>query len=213
MVELAMKTVIKVALIALLWITLINPGNLPPDTDARLQMSHALWTKTEEIPSSSNRGTLGVQGKRYYAYDLGQSILMLPADWVGTKLHSFFPQIKPYLLRELAVSLLVVIPLNVLVVLSCYWLLRLFDFHENIAASASLVFLLGTTALHYSQVFQQNNPVLLCVVLAYACVLAYLKYDKIHYILGSGLALGFAIFIRSTAIIHALTVFGFLSRS
>jgi hypothetical protein len=210
MVELAMKTVIKVALIALLWITLINPGNLPPDTDVRLQMSHALWTKTEEIPSSSSQGTLGVQGKRYYFYDLGQSILMLPADWVGTKLHSFFPQIKPYLLRELAVSLLVVIPLNVLVVLSCYWLLRLFDFHENIAASASLVFLLGTTALHYSQVFQQNNPVLLCVVLAYACVLAYLKYDKIYYILGSGLAIGFAIFIRSTAIIHALTVFGFL---
>ena len=90
MVELPMKTVIKVALIALLWITLINPGNLPPDTDVRLQMSYALWTKTEEIPSSSSRGTLGVQGKRYYFYDLGQSILMLPADWVGTRLHSFF---------------------------------------------------------------------------------------------------------------------------
>jgi len=33
-----MKTVTKVALIALLWITIINPANLPPDTDVRLKM-------------------------------------------------------------------------------------------------------------------------------------------------------------------------------
>jgi hypothetical protein len=67
-----MKTVTKVALIALLWITIINPANLPPDTDVRLRMAHALWTGTEEVslppnyhPSSrlDRVGVLGVDGK------------------------------------------------------------------------------------------------------------------------------------------------------
>jgi len=214
-----MKTVTKVALIALLWITIINPANLPPDTDVRLRMAHALWTGTEEVslppnyrPSSrlDRVGVLGVDGKRYEHYDMGQSLLMLPADWIGTQLSKVFPSIKPYLLREFAVSFLVVIPLNVLVVLSCYWLLRLFDFQEKIAASASLIWLLGTTVLHYAQTFQQNNPVLLCVILGYACALAYIKTNKVPYVFLSGLAIGAAIIIRSTTIIYALTVFGFL---
>lgn len=214
-----MKTVTKVALIALLWITIINPANLPPDTDVRLRMAHALWTGTEEVslppnyrPSSRLEpvGVLGVDGKRYEHYDMGQSLLMLPADWIGTQLSKVFPSIKPYLLREFAVSFLVVIPLNVLVVISCYWLLRLFDFQEKIAASASLIWLLGTTVLHYAQTFQQNNPVLLCVILGYACALAYIKTNKVLYVFLSGLAIGAAIIIRSTTIIYALTVFGFL---
>jgi hypothetical protein len=101
-----MKTVTKVALIALLWITIINPANLPPDTDVRLRMAHALWTGTEEVslppnyhPSSrlDHVGVLGVDGKRYEAYDMGQSLLMLPADWIGTQLSKVFPSIKPYL--------------------------------------------------------------------------------------------------------------------
>jgi Dolichyl-phosphate-mannose-protein mannosyltransferase len=214
-----MKTIFRVALVSLLFITLINPANLPPDTDKRLEMAHALWTGTEEIslppnyrPSSrlENVGVLGVDGKRYVAYDMGQPLLMLPADWVGTQLSKVFPRVKPYLLREFAVSLFVVIPLNILLVLSCYWLLRLFDFQENIAGFASLICLLGTTILHYAQTFQQNNPVLLCTILGYACTLAYIKTNKVSFVFLSGLAVGAAILIRSTSIIHAITVFGFL---
>lgn len=73
-----------------------------------------------------------------------------------------------------------------------------------------MIWLLGTTVLHYAQTFQQNNPVLLCVILGYACALAYIKTNKVPYVFLSGLAIGAAIIIRSTTIIYALTVFGFL---
>lgn len=45
-----MKTVTKIALIALLWITVVNSGTMGSlDTDLRLQMAHAWWTGTEEV--------------------------------------------------------------------------------------------------------------------------------------------------------------------
>jgi hypothetical protein len=209
-----MKLIYKLIFISLLWLFLITPFNLPPDTDVRLQMAHALWTGQDEIPADSP-ASVGVPspvapGKRYYPYDMGQSLLMLPGDWVGTQIRMFSPKFNEYLLREIAVSLLVIIPLNILLILAIYWLLRLLDFSEPVAASASLVLLLGTTMLHYAQVFQQNNPVLLGVVTAYACILFYLKYRQIIYIFASGLALGFTIMIRSTTVINALTILGFL---
>lgn len=93
-----MKTVTKVALIALLGITIINPANLPPDTDVRLKMTHALWTGTEEVSSSPNYrpssrldpvGVLGVDGKRYEAYDKSRVILKKSCYPQLMKTHSF----------------------------------------------------------------------------------------------------------------------------
>lgn len=216
-----MKTVTKVALIALLWLTVVSSGTLGTlDTDLRLQMAHAWWTGTEEVQIPPGykfkvrgdiiAGVMGVGGRRYIAYEEGQSMLMLPGDWLGTQLHQWFPEIAEKDLRGLVVSLLIFIPLNVAAVVSCFWLLRLFDFEERIAGLTSIAWLLGTTILHYAQVHQHNNQVLLLTTIGYAAALAYALRGHPRFAILSGLALGGAIFIRITSFIHALTVLLFL---
>lgn len=213
-----MKTAIKVALIAFLWIVVINNGTINADTNLRLQVTHAWVTGTEEVSpgfepvsrSDIRAGILGVGGKRYIPYDLGQSMLMVPGDWLGTKLHPWFPKIGETDLRRLVVNFLIFVPLNVAAVVSCFWLLRLLDFEEQIAGLGSLVWLLGTTVLHYAQVHQQNNQVLLLATLGYATALAYVKRERPQFVLLSGLALGAALLIRITSVIHAFSVLSFL---
>jgi len=216
-----MKTISKITLIAFLWITVINSGTLGVlDTELRLQMAHSWWTGTEEVqvaPDYKPRGrtdirlgVVGVGGKRYIAYEPGQSMLMLPGDWLGTQLHQWFPILPAKDFRALVVSLLIFIPLNVAVVVSCFWLLRLFNFEERIAGLASIAWLLGTTVLHYSQVHHQNNQVLLFVTLGYANALAFLLRQNPRFLIWSGLSLGAAMLIRVTSAIHAFTVVLFL---
>jgi hypothetical protein len=213
-----MKTVIRLVLIALLWIIAVSPGKIYGDTIARLQMAHSLWTGDEEIvlppnyqPKSrlENVGVLGSNGKRYIAYEVGQALLMIPGDWLGTQLHKAFPHSDESFLRRVIVSAIVFIPLNVAAVVACFWLLRLFEFSSQIASLASITWLLGTTVLSYVQQPQQNNQVLLFVTIAYAGVLACLRYQKPYWAILSGLAAGTAVLMRMTSVIHVFTVFLF----
>ncbi|MBV8506499.1 MAG: hypothetical protein JOZ11_11930, partial [Alphaproteobacteria bacterium] len=112
--------------------------------------------------------------------------------------------------RRALVAWLVFIPLNVLTVLACYWLLRLLEIRAHLAALTALAWLLGTTVLPYAQVPFQNNQVLLFVTLSYACVLARARTGKPLYGVLSGAAAGFALLVRATAAIHVLTIGLFL---
>lgn len=213
-----MKTVRKVTIIALLWIIVINSGILTLDTARRLHMAHAWWTGIPEVApdyqpknwEDIEAGVKGVGGKRYLAYDPGQSLLMLPGDWLGTQLHQFSPNVPAKTLRYRVVNFLIFIPLNVAVVVSCFWLLRIFGFPEQIAGVSSIICLLGTTILHYAQVHQQNNQVLLFVIIGYAAALACAHDQHPRLPILSGLALGTALLIRTSSIIHVFTVLLFL---
>ena len=99
-------------------------------------------------------------GKRYIADDLGQSILMLPGDWLGEQIYRISPKLGSDFTRRLVVSFVIFLPLNLAAVVACFNLLRLLDFTEEIAALATVTLLLCTTFLHYAQVNQHNNQVL-----------------------------------------------------
>lgn len=213
--ELYAKNIVKVILIALLVITLVNRGTLGSiDTSVRLQMAHAWWTGTEEVDPTYQAkfrgdlqvGVIGSGGKRYLSYDLGQSILMLPGDWLGTQLHRFFPSASSMDLRQAVVAYLVFVPLNIATVIACFWLLKLMDFSDAIAGLTTVTWLLCTTVLAYAQEPQHNNQILLFVILAYASILAYIKYDRSHFLMISGLASSFALLIRASSIVHILTI-------
>jgi hypothetical protein len=215
-----MGTVTKVALIALLWIAVTSSViTLGGDTEQRLNMAHAWWTGTEEssLPPSYKPEkpgfywqVFGVGGKRYVLYDPGQSMLMIPGDWLGTQLHQSFPEVGARDLRRLAVTFLIFLPLNIAVVLSGFWLLRLFNFEEKIAGLTSIIWLIGTTVLPYAQIPFQNNQILLFVTLGYASALACVLRGQPRLALLSGLATGAALLIRITTTIHALTIALFL---
>ena len=217
-----MKTVARIALISCLWLTVISSGTLGViDSELRLQIAHAWWTGTEEVqiaPGAKPRergdirfGVVGADGKRYISYEQGQSLLMLPGDWLGTQLQRWFPEIESQQLRELVVSLFIFVPLNVAVVVAAFWLLRLLEFGDRLSGLTALTWLLGTTVLHYAQLHQQNNQVLLCVLLGYAGAIAYTQRQRPQFAFISGLAAGGAILIRITSIIHVLTILLFLA--
>lgn len=215
------RNIIKISLITFLWLAVINNGLIiSGDTLARLSITHAIWTGEPEIQLDTNYkpdsrldntiGHLGRDGKRYYAYEVGQPLLMLPGDWLGTTIHQLIPRIPEELSRRFVVNWLIFVPINIAVVISAYYLLIKLEFSEKIATISSLTWLLTTTVLNYAQNNQQNNQVLLFVILAYIAIFNYLKNNKIINIYLSGVALGCAFLVRTTSIIHIATTLLFL---
>ena len=88
----------------------------------------------------NNIGVIGRDGKRYHPYEVGQSLLMLPGDWLGTTIHQLIPRIPEELSRRFVVNWLIFVPINIAVVISAYYLLIKLEFSEKIATMALLVF-------------------------------------------------------------------------
>jgi len=219
------KILTQVIIVALLWIIVATPGKLRGDTPRRLLITHSWLTGEPEVTLSANYksnsrmgnprldpsfGVLGVGGKRYYGDDLGQSILMLPGDWLGTQLQKFFPGQDSEQFRHIVVSYAIFVPLNLAVIVVVYLFLRLLGFSEGISGLSSLIFLTCTTFLYYVQSTQQNNQVLLLVTMGYATALMAIKSGRSKWLIASGLSLGFACLIRYTSLIHVLSVSVFL---
>ncbi|WP_319419451.1 glycosyltransferase family 39 protein [Pleurocapsa sp. FMAR1] len=206
-----MKTAHRVTVIALLWLMFVNPGSITNlDTERRLNMSHAWWTRTEES-FSGNKVVININGKNYVPYDLGQSMLMLPGDWLGEKLGQNIDNEKErQYFREAVVSFLIFLPINLLAVLTCFKFLQLVGYSERIAGLSSIVWLLGTSVLFYSSFHQQNNQILLFVLISYQAALAYVLKDKKSLAILSGASLGVAFLIRITSILYAVSVLIFL---
>ena len=207
-----MKIESKVIIVALLWLILVNPGSITNiDTARRMQMAHSWWTKTEEtIPG--DRLIINVNGQNYVPYDLGQSMLMLPGDWLGTKLSQSIglDRDRSKQFTEAIVSFLIFLPINLLAVLACFRLLKLFGYSEKLAGLSSIIWFLGTTVLFYSTLHQQNNQILLFVLISYQAALAYIKKGQKPLAIFSGIALGIAFLIRITNIIHAVGILVFI---
>ncbi len=211
-----MKYLKHITLTAFLWLLVINAGTLGVlDTELRLQMANAWWTGKEEVQITPNMirkvrgdirfGVIGTNDKRYIAYEQGQSLLMLPGDWLGTQVSKVLPVLNEKDWRELVVSFLIFIPINIGVIVGSYWLLNLFEFPDKVSAISSLLLLLGTTVLHHAQVHQQNNQILALLIVGYAGILAFIKTQKYPFLFWSGLALGGTILIRITCVIHVFT--------
>ena len=146
------------------------------DTMHRLQTAHSFWTS--EPPVFRNEypefGVHGRGGKLYDWYGVGQPLLMLPFDIVGTAI-SKLPVFADYgydtdpTIRAIFVTYTVNILINVLTALVCYQFLLLlgFDVAQSIAGVLALLFC--TTHLHYTQNMMENNYILLltCAGLRY----------------------------------------------
>ena len=206
-----MKVAHKIAIVALLWLIFVNPGTITSiDTVRRISMSHAWWTGTEEnFPG--NKIVISVKGKNYIPYDLGQSMLMLPGDWLGEQLSRGINNklVKEHF-REVVVSFLIFLPINLLAVFTCFKFLLLLNYSEKIAGLSSLVWLIGTSILFYCSFHQQNNQILLFVLLSYQAALMYIIKQQKQWAILSGAALGFAFIIRITNILYVAGIFTFL---
>jgi len=137
------------------------------DTQHRLQSTHSFWTAEppvfpQEYPEF---GVHGRGGKLQSGYGMGQSLLILPADVIGTYLarldiFASYDDTDPSV-RDIIVSYSTNILLSVLTALVCFRFLRQLSFGAKQAVVGVLALLLATTHLHYTQNMMENNYIFL----------------------------------------------------
>ncbi len=160
--------VFLLALAAGLIAFVVQSGELgTADTQHRLNSTHAFWTSAPpvfdwEYPEF---GVHGRNGRLQSWYGIGQSLLMLPADLIGTfcenlPLFAHYKNTDPTV-RNIVVSYSTNILITVLTALVCFRLLRQFGFAVNHSIAGVLALLLATTHLHYTQNMMENNYIFL----------------------------------------------------
>jgi len=174
------------------------------DTTHRLQATHALWTSQPPVfpYEYPEFGLHGRDGKLQTWYGIGQSLLMLPADLVGT----FFERLPVFAnyagndptVRNIIVSYSTNILLCVLTALVCFKFLRQLKFSVKQSVAGVMALLLATTHLHYTQNLMENNYIFLLTLAGFAYQFEWLRTGSRRALLiGSG-ALGLNLLTRLT---------------
>jgi hypothetical protein len=183
---------------------IVQSGELgTADTMHRLQTTHWLWTSQPQVfPNEYPEFGLHGRGGRLYSwYGIGQSLLMLPADLVGTSL-AHLPIFSEYgddpAVRSIVVSYATNILVNVLTALIGFRLLRQLSFSVKEAVVGVLALLLCTTHLHYTQNMMENNYIMLLTLVGFSFQFEWLRTGSRRALLIGSAALGLNLLTRLT---------------
>jgi hypothetical protein len=192
-------------LTALLTAVLLQSGEMGSvDTSMRLQNTHSFWTseppvRPEDYPDF---GLIGRNGTIHGRWGIGQSILMLPFDMLGTYLAGLpisesFEGHDPSV-REMVVSYSGNTLVCVLAVLVCFRFLRRLEFTVNQALAGALGLLFGTTFLHYTQNMMENNLIMLLDLTGFCFQFEWLRSGRARALLLGSATLGANLLVRLT---------------
>jgi hypothetical protein len=174
------------------------------DTQHRLQSAHSWWTA--EPPVFPNEypefGVHGRGGKLQSWYGIGQSLLMFPADVVGTYVERL-PIFAGYngndpSIRNIFVSYTINIFVTVLTALMCFRFLRQLSFGVKHAVAGVLALLLLTTHLHYTQNMMENNYIFLLTLIGLSFQYEWLRSGSRKALLIGSAAFGLNLLTRIT---------------
>ena len=182
----------------------IQSGELgTADTMHRLQTTHWIWTSQPQVfPNEYPEfGLRGRAGQLYSWYGIGQSLLMLPADLVGTWIahwHVFSQYEDDPAVRSIVVSYSTNILINVLTALIAFRLLRQLQFDVRQSVLGVLALMFCTTHLHYSQNMQENNYILLLTLVGFSFQYEWLRTGSRRALFIGSAALGLNLLTRLT---------------
>jgi hypothetical protein len=143
------------------------------DTTHRLQTTHWLWTSEPQVfpYEYPEFGLHGRGGRLYSWYGIGQSLLMLPPDLVGSWIahwNIFSEYGDDPAVRSIVVSYTTSILVNVLTALVAFRLLRQLRFSVREAVLGVLALMFLTTHLHYTQNMMENNYIMLLTLAGFS---------------------------------------------
>ena len=200
--------VFLLGIVAFLTGLLLQSGELgSSDTTRRLQTTHSFWTSAPPVLPEDypDFGIVGRNGKIYAWYGMGQSLLMLPADIIGTYLERLpaFANLgdRDPGIRAIVVSYSTNILVCVLTVLVCFRFLGLLEFTPNQCIAGALTLLFGTTFLHYTQNMMENNFLLLLTLTGLCFQYEWLLTGNTRALLTGSFALGANILTRLTTVL------------
>src|SRR5580658_8307132 len=202
------RTILSSPLSLLLIITalftfLIQSGELgTSDTTHRLQVTHSLWTSEPEVfPNEFPEfGVHGRGGKLQSWYSIGQSLLLLPADIVGTyvarlPIFAEYDDTDPSV-RDIIVSYSVNILVTVLTALVCFRFLSQLKFDITQSVVGVLALLVATTHLHYTQNMMENNYIFLLSITGFSYQYEWLRTGNRRALLIGSAAFGLNLLTR-----------------
>src|SRR5207249_3776153 len=197
--------VFLLAVVAALGAFVVQSGELgSSDTTHRLQVAHSFWTSEppvfpQEYPEF---GLHGRGGKLQSWYGMGQSLLLLPADIIGTYIERL-PIFARYngndpAVRNIVVSYITNILVNVLTALIALRFLRQLRFSVKESVAGVLALLFCTTHLHYTQNMMENNYIMLLTLVGYSFQYEWLGTASRRALLVGSAALGLNLLTRLT---------------
>jgi len=197
--------VFLLALAAALIAVVAQSGELgSADTQHRLQSAHSFWTSEPPVfPAEYPEfGIHGRNGSLQSWYGIGQSLLMLPFDIVGTYIEGL-PIFADYngndpSVRNIFVSYSVNILLNVLTALVYLRFLSLLSFSLRQCVFGALALLLLSTHLHYTQNMMENNYICLLTLCGFTYQLDWLMTYRTRSLLIGSCAFGLNLLTRLT---------------
>jgi hypothetical protein len=173
------------------------------DTTHRLQTTHWLWTSEPQVfpDEYPEFGLHGRGGRLYSWYGIGQSLLMLPADLVGTWI-AHWSIFSDYgddpAVRSIVVSYSTSILVDVLTALIGFRLLRQLRFTVTESVFGLLALLFCTTQLHYTQNMMENNYIMLLTLAGFSFQYEWLRTGSNRALLVGSAALGLNLLTRLT---------------
>ncbi len=197
--------VFLLALSACLGAFVVQSGELgTADTMHRLQTAHSFWTS--EPPVFPNEypefGVHGRGGKLYDWYGIGQPLLMLPTDIVGTFIgkSSIFDRYDGTdpTVRNIVVSYSTNILVTLLTALVCFRFLQMLHFTVRQSVAGVLALLFCTTHLHYTQNMMENNYIMLLTLIGFTFQYEWLRTGNKRSLLIGSAALGLNLLTRLT---------------
>jgi hypothetical protein len=173
------------------------------DTMHRLQTTHWIWTSQPQVfPNEYPEfGLRGRGGHLYSWYGIGQSLLMLPADLIGTwlaRLPVFSDYTDDPAVRSIVVSYITNIFVNVLTALISFRLLRQLRFNTRESVAGVLALMFCTTHLHYTQNMMENNYIILLTLIGFSYQYDWLRADNQRALFIGSAALGLNLLTRLT---------------
>jgi hypothetical protein len=206
-------------LVTALFTFLIQSGELgTSDTTHRLQVAHSLWTNQPQVfPNEYPEFGLHGRGGRLYAwYGIGQSLLLLPSDLVGSAA-THIPLWSSYAstqedpsIRSIIASISTNILVNVLTAFAAFHLLGLLGFSTRESVAGTLALLCATTHLHYAQNMTENNYILLLTITGFALQYKWLVTGSRRALLWGSTALGLNLLTRITTALDILAAACFI---
>jgi hypothetical protein len=173
------------------------------DTMHRLQTTHWLWTSEPQVfpYEYPEFGLHGRGGRLYSWYGIGQSLLMLPFDLVGTWIENR-PIFSEYTddpgVRSIFVAYGTSILVTILTALIAFRLLRQLGFSMKESVAGVLALLFCTTHLHYTQNMMENNYILLLTLTGFSFQYEWLRRDSRRALFIGSCALGLNLLTRLT---------------
>jgi hypothetical protein len=192
--------------------SLVSPGNLPGDTEVRWSVSRQIIRGrgiSLEDACQTHNYAVGIDGRRYSVYGIGQSVCMLPFAAAGLVMEKvgMANAGTSDLTAQFLASIILFPAIGAVLVWLFYRLVLSLGYKKKVAVFSSAVLAFATMNFHYSVSTQEQTHVALLLVLAVMLMVTYYQQRRFIYAWLFCVALGMCLIFRLTSAVMIFPVY------